>query len=62
MLLVGYGPSAFDISRDLLPVAKEVHIAVKDNRFGVKFENVIYHGMVCIQCLFIHLLIISLLG
>ncbi|KAK7283909.1 hypothetical protein RIF29_13658 [Crotalaria pallida] len=46
VLLVGYGPSAFDISRDLLPVAKEVHIAAKENRFGVKFKNVIYHGMI----------------
>ncbi|KAJ1413548.1 Flavin monooxygenase FMO [Sesbania bispinosa] len=47
VLLVGYGPSAFDISVEVLRVAKEVHIAVKDNRFGVKFENVIYHDMVC---------------
>ena len=47
VLLVGYGPSAFDISVDILPVVKEVHVAVKENPFGVKFENVIYHGMVC---------------
>lgn len=47
VLLVGYGPSAFDISVDILPVAKEVHVAVKQNPFGVKFENVIYHNMVC---------------
>ncbi|RDY02413.1 Flavin-containing monooxygenase FMO GS-OX-like 3, partial [Mucuna pruriens] len=45
VLLVGYGPSAIDISLDILPVAKEVHIAVKDNQIGVKFENVRYHDM-----------------
>lgn len=46
VLLVGYGPSAFDILVDILPVAKEIHIAVKENPFGVKFENVKYHDMV----------------
>ncbi|KAL2326425.1 hypothetical protein Fmac_025483 [Flemingia macrophylla] len=46
VLLVGYGPSAFDISQDIFPIAKEVHIAVKDNPFGVKYENVIYHDMI----------------
>ncbi|XP_061362203.1 flavin-containing monooxygenase FMO GS-OX-like 4 [Gastrolobium bilobum] len=46
VLLVGYGPSAFDISVDILPVAKEVHIACKENRFGVKFERVKYHDMI----------------
>jgi cation diffusion facilitator CzcD-associated flavoprotein CzcO len=47
VLLVGYGPSAFDIAVDILAVAKEVHVAVKENQFGVKFQNLIYHDMVC---------------
>ncbi|XP_027355579.1 flavin-containing monooxygenase FMO GS-OX5-like [Abrus precatorius] len=46
VLLVGNGPSAFDISLDILPVAKEVHIAAKPNPFGVRFENVRYHDMI----------------
>ncbi|KAK7405497.1 hypothetical protein VNO78_06848 [Psophocarpus tetragonolobus] len=46
VLLVGYGPSAYDITQDILPVAKEVHIAVKYNRYRVKFKNVRYHDMI----------------
>ncbi|WJX87227.1 aliphatic glucosinolate S-oxygenase [Trifolium repens] len=50
VLLVGYGPSAFDIAVDILAVAKEVHVAVKENRFGVKFQNLIYHDMIkCVE-------------
>lgn len=62
MLLVGYQASAFDISADILPVAKEVHVAAKNNRFGVKFEDVRFHDMVCIRQLCIQLLITILIG
>ncbi|KAK7405496.1 hypothetical protein VNO78_06847 [Psophocarpus tetragonolobus] len=46
VLLIGYRHSAFDIMVDISPVAKEVHVSVKDNRLDVKFENVKYHDMI----------------
>ncbi|KAL1301120.1 hypothetical protein HN51_045758 [Arachis hypogaea] len=46
VVIVGYGASAFDIAVDILPLAKEVHVATKDNRFGVILNDVRYHSMI----------------
>ncbi|KAK2407362.1 Flavin-binding monooxygenase family protein [Trifolium repens] len=42
VILIGLGPSSFDISRDIAEVAKEVHVATKPNPVlkGMKLENV----------------------
>ncbi|KEH19102.1 flavin containing monooxygenase FMO GS-OX-like protein [Medicago truncatula] len=42
VILIGLGPSSFDISKDIAGVAKEVHVATKPNPLlkGMKLENV----------------------
>lgn len=53
MVLIGLGPSSFDISRDIADVAKEVHVATKPNPKldDIKFEkirNISFRTLVCI--------------
>jgi len=42
VILIGLGPSSFDISKDIAGVAKEVHVATQPNPLlkGMKLENV----------------------
>jgi hypothetical protein len=52
VILIGLGPSSFDISRDIAGVAKEVHVATKPSPVlkGMKLENVrniCFHTLVC---------------
>lgn len=52
MILIGLGPSSFDISRDIAGVAKEVHVATRLNPDlkHMKLENVrniYFHTLVC---------------
>lgn len=52
VVIIGLGPSGFDISKDIGKVAKEVHIAVRLNpmlKDLVKlqdFQNIIHHSEV----------------
>lgn len=54
MILIGLGPSAFDISREIAQVAREVHVATRLNPdlAGMKFGdygNIMFHTTVCIR-------------
>ncbi|MED6205301.1 hypothetical protein PIB30_016486 [Stylosanthes scabra] len=55
VILIGYGPTSFDISREIGLVAKEVHVSVRLNpaRKGMKFQdfgNVRFHPVIkCIN-------------
>ncbi|KAL5062267.1 hypothetical protein RYX36_024004 [Vicia faba] len=51
VILIGLGPSSFDISRDIAHVAKELHVATKPNPLlkDIKFEsvaNISFHSLV----------------
>ncbi|XP_058744161.1 flavin-containing monooxygenase FMO GS-OX-like 3 isoform X3 [Vicia villosa] len=51
VVLIGLGPSSFDISRDIADVAKEVHVATKPNPKlnDIKFEkirNISFHTLI----------------
>ncbi|CAL0303568.1 unnamed protein product [Lupinus luteus] len=51
VILIGLGPSSFDISREIASVAKEVHVAVKPNPKLVGMElhdcgNIKFHSMI----------------
>ena len=51
MILIGLGPSSFDISIDIAQVAKEVHVATTLNPdlAGINFQNygnIIFHTTV----------------
>ena len=50
MVLIGLGPSAFDISKDVATIAKEVHIAARAPNITVgkwgHHDNIWLHKMV----------------
>ncbi|KAJ7982333.1 Flavin-containing monooxygenase [Quillaja saponaria] len=54
VVIIGFGPSAFDISRDIVSVAKEVHIATRNQDVRVlklaTQENIWVHNMV--KCIY----------
>lgn len=63
VVIIGYGPSGFDISKDIAAVAKEVHISIRINQKFIKkirnievrvnkdllrdFNNIRHHSAVC---------------
>jgi len=53
VILIGLGPSSFDISRDIARLAKEVHVAtrpkpgVEGRRKLENVRNICFHALVC---------------
>ncbi|KAL2921013.1 Flavin-containing monooxygenase FMO GS-OX-like 2 [Bienertia sinuspersici] len=45
VVLIGLGSSAFDISRDLVGLAKEVHVATRIEAKGIFGKHPIYHNL-----------------
>lgn len=57
MILIGLGPSAFDISREIAQVAREVHVATRLNPdlAGMKlgdYGKIMFRTAVCIRFFF----------
>ncbi|XP_027355578.1 flavin-containing monooxygenase FMO GS-OX5-like [Abrus precatorius] len=55
VILIGLGPTCFDISREIAQVAKEVHVATRLNRdiAGMKSENcgnLLFHSVIKCVC------------
>jgi hypothetical protein len=65
VILIGIGPSSFDISRDIARVAKEVHVATRPKPdLNMKLENVrniCFHTLVCKILSLLNLIIYTLL-
>lgn len=59
VVLIGFGPSAFDISRDVATVAKEVHIATRAPNVTVgkldNHKNIWQHEMVTFLFFLFHI-------